>query len=392
MIAGSSSSTSSAARHAAVEVARAGDVAAERADGLRERPDLDVDAPVHVEVVDGAAAVPAEHAAGMRVVHHHDRAEFFGRVAEAWQRAEVAVHAEDAVGDEQLALGGGEIAQDAARGVDVLVGKHLDLGARQTAAVDDAGVVQGVGDDHVVLGEDRRDRARVGREAALEDHDGFRALELGEPALELDVHGHRARDGANRPGADAKAAHRVEGRLAQPRVRRQPEVVVGGQVDDAAMVEGGMRLLLVLEYAKRSIEALCLERIELRREEGERVGAARRRHAYTLSRELIEFVPPEGPQQARAPAPQPAGNGRVLAGQERVAVQDHVRGASPGQRQPRQVGAGERAVERGDVTKVHRRDAPAVTVEKPMSVHGRIVDVSQFPGGEAKRQLRHHRA
>ena len=85
--------------------AAAGDVAAERADRLRQRADLDVDAAVHVEVIDGAAAVPAEHAARVRVVHHHDAAEFLGERAQRRQRAEVAVHAEHAVGDEQLALG-----------------------------------------------------------------------------------------------------------------------------------------------------------------------------------------------------------------------------------------------------------------------------------------------
>ena len=61
-----------------MSVAAAGDVAAERADRLRQRADLDVDAAVHAEVVDRAAAVPAEHAAGVRVVHHHDRAVLLG--------------------------------------------------------------------------------------------------------------------------------------------------------------------------------------------------------------------------------------------------------------------------------------------------------------------------
>src|SRR6185503_348502 len=45
--------------------AAAGDVAAERADRLRQRADLDVDAPVHPEMIDGAAAVLPEHAARM---------------------------------------------------------------------------------------------------------------------------------------------------------------------------------------------------------------------------------------------------------------------------------------------------------------------------------------
>ena len=66
---------------------RAGDVAAERADRLRQRADLHVDAAVHAEVIDGAAAVAAEHAARVRVVDHHDAAEFLGEIAQLGQRA-----------------------------------------------------------------------------------------------------------------------------------------------------------------------------------------------------------------------------------------------------------------------------------------------------------------
>ncbi len=80
------------------------DVSAEGADGLRERAHLDVDAAVHLEVIDRPAAVFTEHAAGMRVVDHHDAAEFFRQRAEGGHRPEIAVHAEDAVRNEQLAL------------------------------------------------------------------------------------------------------------------------------------------------------------------------------------------------------------------------------------------------------------------------------------------------
>ena len=125
MICGSSSSSSMAARQVGGDRRRmrgreqerpgavvqevdqraaAGDVAAERADRLRQRADLDVDAAVHAEMIDGAAAVAAEHAAGVRVVDHHDAAVFLGQRAQRRQRPEVAVHAEDAVGDQQLAL------------------------------------------------------------------------------------------------------------------------------------------------------------------------------------------------------------------------------------------------------------------------------------------------
>ena len=64
------------------QVLRAGHVAAEHADRLRQRADLDVDAAMTAEVIDRAAAVLAKHAARMRIVHHHDRAVLFGERAQ----------------------------------------------------------------------------------------------------------------------------------------------------------------------------------------------------------------------------------------------------------------------------------------------------------------------
>ena len=51
-----------------------------------------------------------------------------------------------------LRCAAGSALQDRARGVDVLVREHLDRRAAQPAAVDDAGVVQLVGDDDVFFG------------------------------------------------------------------------------------------------------------------------------------------------------------------------------------------------------------------------------------------------
>ena len=103
-------------------------------------------------MIDGAAAVRAEHAARVCIVHHHDALVLFGKGAELRQGAEVAVHAEDAVGNQQLALTGWKILQHLAGGVDVLVRKHLDRRAAQSRAVDDAGVIELVGNHHVFLG------------------------------------------------------------------------------------------------------------------------------------------------------------------------------------------------------------------------------------------------
>ena len=109
---------------------RAADVAAERADGLRQRADLHVDLAVHVEVIDGAAAVAAEDAGGVGVVDHHDGAVLFAERGELVDGADVAVHGEDAVGDDELAAGLVlDLLQQLFAVGDVLVAEDLDLGA-----------------------------------------------------------------------------------------------------------------------------------------------------------------------------------------------------------------------------------------------------------------------
>ena len=77
---------------------------------------------------------------------------FSARSHKRGQRADVAVHGKDAVGDEQLAAGLVLDAGELLLGVrDVFMAEDLDLGPGQTRAVDDGGVVQLVGDDEVVF-------------------------------------------------------------------------------------------------------------------------------------------------------------------------------------------------------------------------------------------------
>ena len=222
------------------QVLRPADVAAQRADGLRQRAHLHVDAAVHVEVVDRPAAVAAQHARGVGVVDHHDGAVLLGQGGELVHRADVAVHREHAVGDDQL-VAGLVLRSPAAvpRSGDVLVAKDLDLGAREPRAVDDAGVVQLVGEDEVVLAQDRAHGAGVGRESALEDHAGFDVLEARDLLFEFHVDAHGAGDGAHCARAHAQFARGLQGRLDQLGVVAQAEVVVAGQVDDLACRRNG---------------------------------------------------------------------------------------------------------------------------------------------------------
>ena len=218
-----------------------------------------------LEVIDGAAAVFPKHAARMRIVDHHDRAVFFGERRQLGDAAEIAVHREHAVGDQDLLLGGGQLLDDLASRVDVLVREHLDRRLAQPRAVDDAGVIQLVGNDHVLFGEDGGHGAGIGREAALEHHHGFDVLEFREPLFELHVHGHGSRDGANRAGADAVVLDGVERGLHQLRMRRETEIVVRREIDDRLVVEGRVGFRLAFEDAEPAIKALLLQRVEFGR-------------------------------------------------------------------------------------------------------------------------------
>ena len=62
--------------------------------------------------------------------------------------------------------------------------------------------------------------------------------------------------------------------FAQLGVRRQPEVVVGREVDDLLAVEGAHRPLLILQHTQLEVRAFLLQVVELVGEEGERVGAS----------------------------------------------------------------------------------------------------------------------
>src|SRR2546426_10238351 len=156
------------------QIARAADVSSHGADGLAERADLNVYAAVAAGMVHRAAPTAPENAGGMGVVHHHDAIVFFRQVAELRQRRDVAVHGEDAIGDQQLVAG--EIFRLFASALaigDVFVLENLDGGLGQAAAVNDGGVIQLVGNNQVLFAENGGDGARVGGETGLKHYAGL---------------------------------------------------------------------------------------------------------------------------------------------------------------------------------------------------------------------------
>ena len=118
--------------------------------------------------------------------------------------------------------------------VDPVVAEGAKLGAGEAAAVEDRGVVAGVADHRVAGPEDGPDAADVGLVAGGEDERRLGSHPLGELGLELGVQRDRA---VQQPRAGERGPvglERVAGRVLDPLVAGQPEVVVGAEHDRLA--------------------------------------------------------------------------------------------------------------------------------------------------------------
>src|ERR1039458_10377407 len=135
----------------------------------------------------------------------------------------------------------------------VLVSKYLDGGAGEAGAVNNAGVVQLVGEDKVLFAEDGADGAGVGGKTALEDHACLYVLEASDLFLQIHVDAHGSGDRPHRSGADAKSARGGDGGLNQAGVIGQAQVVVAGQVNHLAAIVVAHRGLLVVEDTELEI-------------------------------------------------------------------------------------------------------------------------------------------
>ena len=213
------------------------------AEGLAEGAGQDVD-PVHDAEVLGRAAAPGAHEAdGMAVVDHDERPVALGQIADLAQRRDEAVHREDPVGHDELEArprgrGLGEPCVEV-RHVAVPVPKAPRLA--QADPVDDRGVVQLVADHGVLLAEEGLEDAAVCVEAGrVEDRVGG-AEEGAQARLELLVDLERAADEADGGHAVAPALERGVRGGDHLGMVREPEVVVGAEIEHAPPAREGDR-------------------------------------------------------------------------------------------------------------------------------------------------------
>ena len=192
-----------------------------------------------------------------------------GQVADLGEGRDVAVHREDAVGDDQAEAAGSRLLELRLEVGHVGVRVDEALRLAQADAVDDRGVVELVGDDRVVGSEERLEDAAVRVEAGRVEDRVLHPEEGGDPLLELQVQGLGAADEAHARHPVAPLVERAVGRLQQLRMAGEAEVVVGAEVEDGVLpaLDADLRPLLAEDGPLLLEEPLLADLLQLAREE-----------------------------------------------------------------------------------------------------------------------------
>ncbi len=215
-------------------------------EGLRHAAADHVHLVVQPEMIDGAAALPAEDAEAMGIVEHGEAPVFLGDFGEFGQARDVAFHRVNALDHEHLGHVLTHRPEHLAQIVRAVVAEALDRGHREPDAVPEARVDVFVGEDDVALLGKRRHARKAGEITGDVDVAGLAPEEVGEFFLQLDVVGARPVRGAGAGRAGAPLEHRGAPGLDDLGVKRKPEVVVAGEHDCLLAVQPDRRALLRL--------------------------------------------------------------------------------------------------------------------------------------------------
>jgi len=118
----------------------------------------------------------------------------------------------------------------------------VDQGPRaaESTAIDDAGVVGGIGDDEVIAPRQSRDDPDVGLVTGREEESGFEPRIGGKLLLEVGMELGFSRDEARRSGSEAVLAGSLGGRGGEGGVGGQAKVVIGTEGESGCSGLGGM--------------------------------------------------------------------------------------------------------------------------------------------------------
>ena len=177
-----------------------------------------------------AAAGLAHETHGVRIIHHHQGVVAVGQRADHREVGNVAIHRENAVRGNQFeprAFGFHELSLQVFHVV-VQVAKPLRFA--QADPVNDAGMIQFIGDDGVFGSEQCLEEASIGIETGAIENRIFRSQELAEFRFELFVDALGAADESNAGQAIAPFIECGFCGGGDRRMLRQPEIIVSAKV------------------------------------------------------------------------------------------------------------------------------------------------------------------
>jgi hypothetical protein len=154
------------------------------------------------------------------------------------ERGDVTVHAEHGLADDDPLAGGSALLEQGFQVIKIVVAVAGTVGAAEPDAVNNAGVVQLVREYLVARLADGRQHPKVGQEPTAKYQGRFRshhARQIGFQFLgDLQVAGKQP----GRRRTRTVLADGGRGGLFEPRIRRQTEVVVRGEIQDCLAVFG----------------------------------------------------------------------------------------------------------------------------------------------------------
>jgi len=140
---------------------------------------------------------------------------------------------------------------------------HDDLRTRQATPVDDARVVELIGEDHVARLKEGRERADVGGVSGAEDTSGRRCEPSSEAIFQKHVLAMVADHQAGRACTHPVLLQSARRGLHEPPITGEPQIVVRGEVQHRTTIENDLGTLLPIDHAGEPTAMSRREGVEL---------------------------------------------------------------------------------------------------------------------------------
>ena len=172
----------------------------------------------------------AHHTCRVALVHHHQCVVLLCQVTDLVHGSHVAVHREHTVGNDDAETLGLSLLKALLQFLHVGIGIAVALCLAQTHAVDDGSVVQGIGNDGILVGQQRLEHTAVGIKASG-IQDGVLSLEvLADFSLQNLVDIGSTADEAHAGHTEATAVQSLLGSLDEAGMVGKAQIIVGTEV------------------------------------------------------------------------------------------------------------------------------------------------------------------